>query len=123
MSVLKEKSDVERRQLGLAYDVQYLRGEIQRAIDYAGGRESEWGERAEAAFAILYAALAVPASSVCEDVHRLNSGTILLSCNGERVHFVGQDLRAAIDAGIAELSPRRLAELQANNKATNSGAT
>lgn len=36
-----------------------------------------------------------------EDATRLNSGTILLSVCGERVHYVAQDLRAAIDAGIA----------------------
>lgn len=85
----------------LAGEVKRLRGEIQRAIDYANGRESEWGERAEGVFAILYAALSVPASQACEDTHRLNSGTILLTVHGERVHYVAQDLRAAIDAGIA----------------------
>ena len=35
-----------------------LRCAIQTAIDYANGRESEWGERAEGAFAVLYSALA-----------------------------------------------------------------
>lgn len=35
-----------------------LRNAIQTAIDYANGRESEWGERAEGAFAVLYSALA-----------------------------------------------------------------
>ena len=35
-----------------------LRCAIQTAIDYANGRESECGERAEGAFAVLYSALA-----------------------------------------------------------------
>jgi hypothetical protein len=34
-----------------------MRGAISSAIEYANGRESEWGDRAEGAFAILYAAL------------------------------------------------------------------
>ena len=34
-----------------------LRGAIQSAIDYANGRESEWGARAEEAFFFLYRAL------------------------------------------------------------------
>ena len=40
-------------------------------------------------------------ASVSRDTVRLNSGTILLTVCGERVHYVAQDLRAAIDAGIA----------------------
>ena len=39
--------------------------------------------------------------SLKKDVARLNSGTILLTVHGERVHYVAQDLRAAIDAGIS----------------------
>ena len=40
-------------------------------------------------------------ANVSRDTARLNSGTILLTVHGERVHYVAQDLRAAIDAGIA----------------------
>ena len=39
-------------------EVEMLRSAIRRAIDNAGGRESEWGERAERSFEILEAALA-----------------------------------------------------------------
>lgn len=38
-------------------EVLRLRGAIQEAIDYANGRESEWGDRAEMSFGILYRAL------------------------------------------------------------------
>ena len=38
-------------------EVVRLRNAIQEAIDYANGRESEWGDRAETAFGILYRAL------------------------------------------------------------------
>lgn len=37
-----------------------------------------------------------------EDSARLDSGTILLSVCGQRVHFTAQDLRAAIDAARKE---------------------
>ena len=39
-------------------EVEMLRSAIRRAIDNAGGRESEWGERAERSFEILESALA-----------------------------------------------------------------
>lgn len=35
-----------------------LKASIHAAIEYANGRESEWGDRAEGAFAYLYRALA-----------------------------------------------------------------
>jgi len=41
----------------LVEEIARLRCAIQTAIDYANGRESEWGERAEGAFAVLYSAL------------------------------------------------------------------
>lgn len=44
-------------------------------------------------------------ANVSRDTARLNSGTILLTVHGERVHYVAQDLRAAIDAGIAANNP------------------
>ena len=37
-----------------------------------------------------------------EDKARLDSGTILLTVGGERVHHIGVNLRAAIDAGRKE---------------------
>lgn len=41
----------------LEADLAACRRAIQDAINYANGRESEWGDRAEGAFAFLYAAL------------------------------------------------------------------
>ena len=40
-----------------------------------------------------------------EDKARLDSGTILLTVGGERVHHVAVDLRAAIDAARKEAQP------------------
>lgn len=40
-----------------------------------------------------------------EDKERLDSGTILLTVDGERVHHIGVDLRAAIDAARKEIQP------------------
>ena len=40
-----------------------------------------------------------------EDKERLDSGTILLTVNGERVHHIKVDLRAAIDAARKEIQP------------------
>lgn len=39
------------------------------------------------------------------DKERLDSVTILLTVNGERVHHIGVDLRAAIDAARKEIQP------------------
>ena len=39
------------------------------------------------------------------DKERLDSGTILLIVRGERVHHVGVNLRAAIDAARKEAQP------------------
>jgi len=39
------------------------------------------------------------------DKERLDSGTILLTVDGERVHHIGVDLRAAIDAARKEIQP------------------
>jgi hypothetical protein len=44
-------------------EVLRLRSAIQEAIDYANGRESEWGDRAETSFGILYRALSNNASN------------------------------------------------------------
>ena len=40
-----------------------------------------------------------------DDKARLDSGTILLTLGGERVHHIGVNLRAAIDAGRKEAQP------------------
>lgn len=45
----------------LEADLAACRRAIQDAINYANGRESEWGDRAEGAFAFLYTALSAQA--------------------------------------------------------------
>jgi len=40
--------------------VRVLEEAINNAIDYAGGRESEWGDRAETSFGFLYKAIGYP---------------------------------------------------------------
>lgn len=46
-------TEANQQIMQLATERTELQNAIKQAIDYAGGRESEWGERAEQCFTIL----------------------------------------------------------------------
>lgn len=97
----------------LADDIQSDDGVANAAIAEAAERLAEL-ERENAALRELTSTLGAPNHinipvekwrELRADKERLDSDTILLTVDGERVHHVGVNLRAAIDAGRKEAQP------------------